>query len=431
MKKKLLMLTLLVIYIISTLCYAEVSLQSSAATLINADSGLVLFEKNSNKKMYPASTTKIVTAILAVESGGLQENKVLTASFNAVNSIEYDSSKICLSEGEKMSFKDLFYSLIVASANDAANVLAESISGDEKAFIDLMNKKVKEIGCENTHFTNPHGLHDEEHYTTSSDLAKIAAYAMKLPAFAEAVKTRFYTIEPTNKMDEKRYLRSTNHLLDENSRYYYSYATGIKTGYTSKAGYCLVSSAEKNGQKLISVVLGAKPSQVDDTTYSFVDSKSLLRYGFENSESIQPAKINDIISSLPIKHAYADEVVLSAASTVNVMLPKGAKIEEITKKEYIKPVVNAPVNAGDVLGRMEYWYKDVKVGQCDMVAVSSHSRIPLSFILKPICKILSSKLFYIIIIGGPALYILLTVILKKQRTRRRRKKRALQKHRNI
>lgn len=423
MRRKILSLILPVIYIFSTVCAANTEIYSPAATVICADSGIVLYEKNANDKMYPASTTKIVTAILAIESGGLEENKTLTASFNAVNSIDYDSSKICLSEGERMSFKDLLYALIIASANDAANVLAESICKKGEDFADLMNKKVKEIGCTNTHFTNAHGLHHEDHYTTASDLARIAAYAMKLPFFAEAVNTRSYTIAPTNKMKEKRELHSTNHLLDENSRYSYRYATGIKTGYTSKAGYCLVSSADKDGKKLICVTLGAKPSE-DGITYSFIDSKKLLQYGYENHESVEVIKANDIISSLPINNAYADEVILSAETSVSVMLPKGASAEDITTKEYIKPTVNAPVNAGDPLGRMEYWYKDHKVGQCEMVAISSHSKIPLAFILKPVYKLFKSAAFYIVVALLIVVYMLYSSFVKKQKKIKRRKRRA-------
>ena len=417
--KKIILLTLTFIVAFSIVCSAELSLKSPSAILVDGTSGLPLFEKNSHEKMYPASTTKIVTAILAIESGGLEKNEMLTASFYAVNSIDYDSSKINLSEGEKMSFENLLYSLIIASANDAANVLAEYISKTPEDFVALMNKKVKELGCENTHFTNPHGLHDENHYTTAEDLSRIAVYAMKLPFFAEAVKMTKYTIPPTNKMDEQRFLSSTNHLLEKGSKYYYRYATGIKTGYTSHAGYCLVACAKNDNEEYISVVLGGKP---DDTeTCSFTDSKKLLQYGFENHESYIAAKKDDIISSIPIKSSFADEAILTASSTVNLILPKGAKPENIEKKEYIKPSVKAPVKAGDKLGRMEYWYDGVKIGQCDMLSVSDYSKIPLAFIFKPIYKLFKSAVFYIIV----ALLLILLFLyssFKKQRRRRRRKK---------
>jgi len=412
--------SLILVFILSLplICCADVSVNSPAAILVDASSGNIFYEKNSDKKMYPASTTKIVTAILAIESGKLEENPTLTASFYAVNSIDYDSSKINLSEGEKMSFENLLYSLIIASANDAANVLAESICKTPEEFVDLMNKKVKEIGCENTHFTNPHGLHDEDHYTTAADLAKIAVYAMKLPFFAEAVKMTKYTVPPTNIMEEERSLSSTNQLIDKKSRYYYSAATGIKTGYTSHAGYCLVASAENGDKKLISVVLGAEPNA--EQTFSFVDSRALLKYGFESTQVYTPAKESDIISSIPIKNGFADEALLTAGSTVNLLLPEDADPESIEKKEYIKAVVKAPVKAGDKLGRMEYWYKGVKIGQCDMLAVSDYSRIPLAFIFKPIYKLFKSAVFYILL-ALALLVMFLYSSFKKERRRRRRK----------
>lgn len=418
--KRIILITLAFILAFTCVCSAEISLKSPSAILVDGESGLTLFEKNSEKKMYPASTTKIVTAILAIESEGLSTNEMLTASFYAVNSIDYDSSKINLSEGEKMSFENLLYSLIIASANDAANVLAEYISKTPEAFVELMNKKVKELGCENTHFTNPHGLHDENHYTTASDLAKIAVYAMKLPFFAQAVKMTKHTIPPTNKMDEERVLNSTNHLLDKKSKYYYQYATGIKTGYTSHAGYCLVSCAENGNEKYISVVLGAKP---DDTeTSSFVDSKKLLKYGFENHDAHTVAKKDDIISSIPIKSSFADEAILTASQTVKLILPQGADPKKIEKKEYIKQTVKAPVKLGEKLGRMEYWYDGVKVGECDMLSVSDYSKIPLAFIFKPIYKLFKSAVFYILLVFAFVVWYLYSSF-KRQRRRRRRRRR--------
>ena len=365
--RKISLLAITFVLTVTTVFAETPKLNSPSAILVDAYTGLTLYEKNSEEKMYPASTTKIVTAILAIESGKLEKNEVLTASFQAVNSIDYDSSKINLSEGEKMSFEHLLYSLIIASANDAANVLAENISKSNKDFVDMMNKKVKEIGCTNTHFTNPHGLHDENHYTTAKDMAKITVYAMKLPFFAEAVKLAKYTIPPTNKMDEERILTTTNQLINKNSKYYYKPAIGVKTGYTSNAGYCLVSAAESGSEKYISVVFGAEPDPVE--TYSFVDSKKLLQHGFENHDGYVAAKQNDIISSVPIKSAFADEAILSASSSVNVILPAGVKLEDVEKKEYIKKTVKAPVKMGDKLGRMEWWYGGVKVGECDIHTV--------------------------------------------------------------
>lgn len=418
--KKIFLLFLILIFSFTSVSAKEPELKSPSAILVDAYTGLTLYEKNSNEKMYPASTTKIVTAILAIESGKLEKNETLTASFNAVNSIDYDSSKINLSEGEKMSFENLLYSLIIASANDAANVLAENICKTSDEFVALMNKKVKEIGCTGTHFTNPHGLHDEDHYTTAADLAKITVYAMKLPFFEKAVSLTKYEIPPTNKTDEKRTLTSTNQLLNKNSKYYYQYATGVKTGYTSNAGYCLVSSAKNGAEKYISVVLGAKPDAVE--TFSFADSKTLLQYGFKNHDGYEVAKQNDIISSIPIKSSFADEALLSAESSVNIILPAGVDIKEVEVREYIKPKVKAPVKTGDLLGRMEWWYDGVKVGECDMVSVSDYSKMPLAFLFKPFYKLFKSTAFYILLALFVVVYFLYLSFKQQKRKRRKRRK---------
>lgn len=417
--KRIFLLTVVLIFSFTATFAKEPEIKSPSAILVDAYTGLTLYEKNSTDKMYPASTTKIVTAILAIESGKLEKNETLTASFQAVNSIEYDSSKISLSEGEKMSFENLLYSLIIASANDAANVLAENIAKTPEEFVNMMNKKVKELGCTNTHFTNPHGLHDEDHYTTAADLAKITVYAMKLPFFAEAAKMMKYTIPPTNKMDTERLLTSTNQLINKTSKYYYQYATGVKTGYTSKAGYCLVASAESGSEKYISVVLGAEPDAAE--TYSFVDSRELLQYGFKNHDGFVAAKQNDIISSIPIRASYADEAILSAATGVNVILPAGVDIKDVEKKEYIKPKVKAPVKKGDLLGRMEWWYGGVKIGECDMVSIADYSKMPLAFLFKPFYKLFKSAVFYILL----ALFLVVSYLyssFKKQRRKRRKRK---------
>lgn len=418
--KKILLFVISLTILCSTVHADSPELYSPAAILVDAYTGLPLYQKNAEEKMYPASTTKILTAILAIESGGLEKNETLTASFHAVNSIDYDSSKINLSEGEEMSFENLLYSLIIASANDAANVLGEYIAGSPEAFVDLMNKKVNEIGCTNTHFTNPHGLHDENHYTTASDLAKIATYAMKLPFFAEAVKKTTYTIPPTNKMEDERILHTTNHLLNKGSKYYYNYATGIKTGSTSKAGFCLVSAAENGSERYIAVVLGAKPDP--ENIYSFVDSKKLLQYGFDNHEAFTPVKQNDIISSIPIKNSFSDEAILSASASVNLTLPKGVTLEDVEVREYIKETVKAPVKTGDKLGRMEWWYGGVKIGECDMLSVADYSKIPLAFIFKPIYKLFKSTVFYIVL-AVLILVLFMYSSFKKQRRKRKRRRR--------
>lgn len=417
MRKSFVALILIIHILFSMNCYASIELSSVAAILIDADSGIVLYEKNADKKMYPASTTKIMTAILTIENADL--DSVATASFNAVNCIDYDSSKLCLSENEKISVRDLLYGLLIASANDAANVLAEHISGSTKEFAQLMNKRAKELGAENTNFVNAHGLHDENHYTTAADLAKIAKHAMSLPLFREIVSLSEYTLEPTNVFDKERPLNSTNHLINPKSQYYCKYASGIKTGYTTNAGCCLVSYGSADGTNVISVVLGAKNSD-DGKVMSFVDSKKNIEYGLLTLDSRTLITEGDTISSVPVKNSSSGEAILEAQSTVKAHLPEGVSLTELEKKEYILANIAAPVSKGDILGRMEYWYGDYKVGETYMVAIESIKKAPIATIIQSAKTVFCTPWPYILI----GLFAALLIVRKTgQRIRRKNKKR--------
>lgn len=396
-------------------CHAKFELSSSSAILIDADSGVVLYEKEANKKMFPASTTKIMTAILTLEKANLDD--IATVSFNAVNSIDYDSSKLFLSENEQISVRDLLYGLLIASANDAANVLAEHISGSQEKFAAFMNERAKELGAENTNFVNAHGLHNENHYTTAKDLAIIARHAMMEPLFKEIVSRCTYTINPTNVFKEERVLTSTNFLINPKSPYYCKYARGIKTGYTSVAGSCLVSFGTLDKTNVISVVLGAQSSE-DGKLMSFVDSKNSIEYGLLTLKPQLVVKSQDIISSVPIINGYENEALLKAQSPVLLHLPEGVSSKELERKEYILKHIEVPIKKGDILGRMEYWYKDYKVGETYMVAADDYKESPVSFIVNSAMAVFKSPWFCI-----PAVILLTVFITRKIGRAVRRKKR--------
>lgn len=235
----------------------SLELYSDAAILIEKDTGKVLYSKNAEEKMYPASTTKILTAILAIEHFSLDEK--LTASYDAVMAIPSGYSNAAIQVGETLTVRELLEVFLVHSANEAGYILAENISGSISEFANLMNKKAEEIGCKNTHFTNPSGLQDENHYTTAYDLALIAKYCMNNDTFRSLVYMPSCTIAATDKSEE-RYFKNTNDMLNPSSQYYNENVIGIKTGYTSQAQNCLISGIQKNGIELISVVLGAPAS---------------------------------------------------------------------------------------------------------------------------------------------------------------------------
>ncbi|EOC99802.1 D-alanyl-D-alanine carboxypeptidase family protein [Caldisalinibacter kiritimatiensis] len=331
------------------------SITSHAAILIDANTGQVLFEKNAHKSMYPASTTKIMTAILALEKCNLG-NKV-TIDNETPYGIE--GSHIALEPGEIISMEDLLYALLIESANDAAIAIAKHIGGSVENFAKLMNEKAKSIGAKNTHFTNPNGLPDKNHTTTAYDLAMMAKYAMEIDKFREIVKNYNYKIGATNKKSEPRYLKSANRLIygtgSGNQIYVdgkwvdikYEGAEGIKTGYTVAAQNCLVASAVRGNQRLISVVLHAQGTNV------YVDTHKLLNYGFDNFNYKQLAFKNEFIENIKVTHGDNKYVPGIINQSIFATIPKGRE-DEIQKVLDIPEELSAPISIGQVLGTVKF-----------------------------------------------------------------------------
>jgi len=252
----------------------ELPLDAKAAILIDANSGEILYEKNKDEERAPASTIKIVTALLTLEN--LDLNTVVTTDRDTVLSIPSGATAIYLQEGEKMKASDLLKATIIKSANDSAAVLAKEIAGSKEDFATMMNDRVAQLGLTNTHFTNSNGLDENENYTSAYDLAMIMRECIKNEEFMELIQLTDYTLPATNKHNEQ-YIFSGDNLIIEQSKYYYEYAVGGKTGYTGDAGFTMVSLAEKDGMKLIAVTLG-NSSKVD----RYTDAKTLYDYGFNN-----------------------------------------------------------------------------------------------------------------------------------------------------
>ncbi|WP_341876974.1 D-alanyl-D-alanine carboxypeptidase family protein [Defluviitalea saccharophila] len=299
-------------------------LQSEAVILIEENTGKVLYEKNSSQKMYPASTTKVLTALIALENADL--NEVIKVG-NEVYQVPLDASKAGHNPGDEITLKDLVTSLLLPSGNDSAFVIASylakkntgndslDINSAMTEFAAIMNERAKEIGVKNSNFVNPHGYHNENHYTTAYDLALITREALKNPVFREIVKQPSANIgSESSPNQQKLSFRNRNLLLDSrNSNTYYPYATGVKTGFTDEAGECLVASATKDNLNLIAVLLN---SPVDAR---WNDAKTLFDYGFENFQFHQVAKKGDIIDKVYVdKHS-----------------PKGpSELEVLIKEDY-------------------------------------------------------------------------------------------------
>ena len=343
----------------------DLKLYSKAAILVEAKTGTVLYDKNSTKKMYPASTTKIMTAILTIENGNLKDTA--TASYDAVSVIPSGYSSAYLLAGEKMSVEDLLKVLLVHSANDAANVLAEHISGSIDDFVNLMNKKLEEIGCKDTHFVNTNGIHDENHYSTASDLAKIANYCMKNDTFRRLVSLKNCKIPATNKSPQ-RYYPNTNDLIVTTSKYYLPECIGIKTGYTSEAQNCLVSACKKNNLNLISIILGASLTP-DGKSARYVDSKTLYEYGFKNYSISKIAEKDFVIDTVDIKNATDETKNLDLILENNVVALKEHS-DEVSYDIVLNKNLAAPISANSVIGTATY-----KVGENDYTVnlLASHN----------------------------------------------------------
>ncbi len=253
-------------------------LQAEAAILIDADTGIILYDKNPHEKLYPASITKILTSLLVIEyceENPERYNEIITHSHNAVYGIGYGSSHIGMREGEQITIDQALHGVLLRSANEVCMALAEHIDTTVDAFVEKMNNKAKKLGALDSHFANPHGFHDENHYTSAYDMSLIMKEAIKHEKFVELISTKEYRIPPTNIVDEQRYLDNTNKLIWPWSQYYYKYCVGSKTGFTDEAGNTLVTYAQKDGISLISVVMK------DQGTTVYTDTIKLLDSGFE------------------------------------------------------------------------------------------------------------------------------------------------------
>lgn len=400
-------------------------IHAEAGILMDLKTGRVIYSKNPDEKLYPASTTKILTAIIALEEGNLDD--VVTASADAIAPITLQDSHMGILVGEQLTLDQLVNGMLIYSANDAANVIAVHIAGSLDAFAQKMNQKAKAIGAVNSNFVNPHGFHNDNHYTTASDLAAIARYAMtndKISAkFREIVSTDLFTIQPTNKYKEVRYLSSTNHLISKrrNSYHYYPYAIGVKTGYTSQAKNCLVAAASKDGTEFLTVVLKDENTNSTDGAYTFVDTRALFDYAFENYQYQAVSKPGDILSDSKVEEAKNSvRVALTPKDEIGALLPKGIDIDNaITKDIKVNEDIQAPITKGDVLGSVSYTYNGENIGTTDLIASNDVERDTILFIIHSVVKVVTSPFLYVPVI----LLAVLIVVLKIRKGNNRKSRR--------
>lgn len=420
--KKFIALFILLMIIIPANVFA-VEVLCPTAILIEMETGKILYEKEAYKSVYPASTTKILTAILALENCKLDDE--VTASYNAIMSVPWDGTTAAIQVGETWKVSQLIDAMMVCSANESANMLAEHIGGSVESFASMMNARAKEIGAKNTHFVNANGLHDKNHTTTVYDMAVIARYAMEnFEYFRRSAKLEKFSLPTTSiyGSGDRNYI-NTNRMIIPSSSYYYEHCTGIKTGYTSKAFNCIVASAEKDGVELIAVVFGAQGAENRTK-----DIKTLFEFGFEKlkSETFMPA--GTIVKTLEIPGAPGGENVLNVtlAETVAHTIDASKETFDYEPQIEINPDLKAPINSGDVVGTIKYDI-DGNVYTYDLLASANVESLVenIKNVAAGTAKLVGKVIFWAVmsvigfIIG--LIFLRAAIITKRNRSRRRRR----------
>lgn len=323
---------------------------SHSACVIDIDTGRILAAKNENEKSEPASITKIMTALIALENADIK--KVVTIPSAAAG---VEGSSIYIKAGEKYSLEDLLYGLMLSSGNDAATAIAIDVAGSVDAFVEKMNQKAQELGCTGTHFNNPHGLPDEKHYTTAHDMALITAAALRNDTFVKIVSTKNYTAEPDG-AGETRSWQNKNKLL-----WQYEGAIGVKTGYTKSAGKTYVGAADRNGIRIAVVVLGAKDM--------WGDAATLLDDAFASYQQVDLIKDGQSTGVTPVLEGLSSEVEGITEGSLSKTLTKEEQERIVTKCVYQTPLY-APVAKGDIIGSMQVYLDDEMIGSVPIVAAA-------------------------------------------------------------
>ena len=401
---------------------------ANTVLLLDMASGDELFSRNPDGQVAPASLTKIMTVLLAVEAienGQVTTEDRVTVSENVLYDLIDDGSTAGIEPGEEMSLLELMYCAMVVSANEACNAIAEYIGGSIPAFIDMMNAKAVELECMGTHFANAHGLPNDNHYTTARDMSLITQDAIDRELFLQICSTPEIEIPPTNIESEPRTLKNTNALLGDNNYYEgyeYEYARGVKTGHTEAAGYCLISTATKDDISVLGVVMGGGEYRGDDgkmVVGSFADSITLYDWVFDNFSYKNVLDYYDASQTrIPVEMASdASSVGVRPNSSVTALLPADADASEFQFETHIyseeegKPL-EAPVSKGEILGEVVAYKSGRVIGSMQLEAASDISMSKMVFLRTQISSVFSSRIVRFVLLGlliFAVLYILLVV----------------------
>ncbi len=458
------LLSVLLVFTSATPAYAEgftydFPYYSKSIYMLNLDSSTAVYSMNAHEKLPIASLTKIMAYIVAYENIPNVETTLLMVdpSIEPILKAAGSATPI-ISTGEELTVLELLNLMMVPTGNEASLVLAQYIDAragqsysedsidyetfatdmGNSEFVRLMNEKAVELGCENTNFTNPHGLHNENHYSTARDMAIIAEYATTLPYFSEISSQTFYTLRPTNLNTDERTFYSTNLMMSSyasEGKYYYTYATGIKTGSHKEAGFCIAASASYDGYTYIVVALGSPMYDSDDKYIDshgeMLDTATLFRWAFLNLENKVLVQEYYLVGDVALEHAWdVDRLQVVTDRSIQALLPSDASVSQVTINADLPDTVQAPVEKGDVIGTVEYVYDGVVIATSNAIAATSVNRSEIVRTVDTGIDILTSPWFLLvvgIIILLIAVYFLIAVLQRKSK----KKMRSVRKYRNM
>ena len=404
----------------------DVSTVSKAVYLENLDTGAVVFEKNAEEKMYPASTTKIMTYVVVADNVSDLDGAMVTIKEEVFADIDPESTVMGLKDhiGEQYSVRELLYGMMLPSGNDAALVLADYVGeGSIAAFVDKMNAKAAELGCADTHFVNPHGLFDANHYTTAKDMATIAKYAATTQSFMEITNTVSYT--PTRFTEP---ITNTNYMLsktEHGGQYYDPCVRGVKTGYLDEAGKCLVTTGEQDGFHYLCVALGADYSYEDDINYAMIDTSSLYDWAFNNLAFQTVYSSSEIVKTIDVNFGKdEDKLSLVPDGELTALLPNNYDQSKIRVEMDCPDDIDAPVSQDQVIGKATVYYEDMLVGSTDIVANKAIELDKVKYRFDQVKVWFKKNLVMVIVITVVVilLIILLVVISSAQKKKRARER---------
>ncbi len=413
------------VFSVSAFQISEFEINAQGAVLVSLDTDEILYSKNPEQKMYPASITKLLVAAIVLDNTSDLDNEKITMTKSALLEISgTGASVIGLAEGEELTARQALHCLLISSGGDIAYAIAEHYGGSTEGFMDLMNKKSAEIGMTNSSFGNPVGLHDEYTYTTPSDVVKLAKYVLKYEEILEITSLTRYTLPATNKSNQ-RILSTTNFLIDPTTNYFYKYAKGLKTGFTDEAGRCVVSTASYNGYNYLCVIMGCNSD--GGKRNEFIDSQNLYRWAFNNFEFKSVLDTEKPVAEIPVELSLdTDFLKLYPEISLRSILPRKADESTININPTLShEKVDAPISAGTILGTADILYAGEVIGTVNLIthdSVKANLFLQIGRTAKNIFGSTAFKIIIALIVLGVLIFIGICIYMNLDNKKRRKVK---------